>query len=81
VSFKFGVNRWAAAVLLLGLVAGVEAVQVPTPAIPNVQKVGPQVGDPVPDFTLPDQYGASRTLKSLIGPSGLMLVFYRSADW
>jgi hypothetical protein len=35
----------------------------------------------VTDFTLPDQHGRSRTLASLMGPKGLMLVFYRSADW
>ena len=47
----------------------------------DVQTLGPQVGTPVPDFTLPDQLGHARTLKSLMGPKGLMLVFFRSADW
>jgi peroxiredoxin len=28
-----------------------------------------------------DQKGQSRSLASLTGPKGLMLVFYRSADW
>ena len=50
-------------------------------ALPDVQKLGPQIGDPVPEFTLRDQNGQSRTLSSLIGPKGLMLVFFRSADW
>ena len=49
--------------------------------LPDVQKLGPQVGERVPEFTLPDQDGRSRTLQSLMGPNGLMLVFYRSADW
>ena len=53
----------------------------PQPPLPDVQKLGPQVGSRVPDFTLVDQKGQSRTLASLIGPKGLMLVFYRSADW
>jgi peroxiredoxin len=39
------------------------------------------VGTRVPDFSLLDQKGQSRTLSSLMGPKGLMLVFYRSADW
>jgi peroxiredoxin len=30
---------------------------------------------------LPDQTGQSRTFLDLRGPSGLVLVFYRSADW
>ena len=49
--------------------------------LPDVQKLGPQVGTRVPDFTLLDQTGQSRTLTSLVGPKGLMLVFFRSADW
>jgi len=51
------------------------------PVLPDVQKLGPQVGSRVPDFTLFDQKGQSQTLASLMGPKGLMLVFYRSADW
>jgi peroxiredoxin len=51
------------------------------PTLPDVQKLGPQIGTRVPDFTLLDQKGQSRTLASLMGPKGLMLVFYRSADW
>jgi peroxiredoxin len=52
----------------------------PQPVLPDVQKLGPQVGARVADFTLLDQKGQSRTLASLKGPKGLMLVFYRSAD-
>jgi len=53
----------------------------PQPILPDVQKLGPQIGTRVPDFTLLDQKGQSRTLASLTGPKGLMLVFFRSADW
>jgi hypothetical protein len=53
----------------------------PAPPLPDIQKLGPQVGDRVPDFTLTDQRGQPRTLTSLIGPKGAMLVFFRSADW
>jgi peroxiredoxin len=60
----------------------VSAQQTPSPpGLPNVQTLGPQVGSRVPDFTLQDQAGHPRSLKSLMGPKGLMLVFYRSADW
>ncbi len=48
---------------------------------PDVTKLGPQVGEKVPDFALPDQQGHTRTLASLMGPKGLVLVFNRSADW
>ena len=47
----------------------------------DVTKLGPQVGDKVPDFSLADQHGQTRTLASLMGPKGLVLAFNRSADW
>jgi cytochrome oxidase Cu insertion factor (SCO1/SenC/PrrC family) len=55
--------------------------QPPAPALPDIQQLGPKVGERVPDFTLTDTQGRSRTLASLLGPRGLMLVFFRSADW
>lgn len=55
--------------------------QAQSPVLPDVQKLGPQVGSEVPDFKLSDQNGEPRTLQSLMGPKGLMLVFSRSADW
>ena len=50
-------------------------------AQPDVQRLGPQVGQRVPDFTLVDQSGRQRSLQSLMGEKGLILVFSRSADW
>ena len=47
----------------------------------DVTKLGPQVGETVPPFTLTDQTGREHTLQSLMGPNGLVLVFFRSADW
>ena len=47
----------------------------------DVSKLGPKVGAMVPDFNLPDQRGTMRTLQSVMGPKGAMIVFYRSADW
>jgi hypothetical protein len=44
-------------------------------------RTGPEIGQKVPDFTLPDQHGKGRTLADLMGPNGLLLVFSRSADW
>lgn len=42
---------------------------------------GPEPGQRIPDFALPDQNGALRSLADLSGPDGLLLVFHRSADW
>jgi hypothetical protein len=44
-------------------------------------RTGPAIGDKVPDFALYDQHGQPRSLKDLMGPKGLLLVFSRSADW
>lgn len=43
--------------------------------------VGPQPGTVVPAFSLVDQTGATRSLASIMGRRGAMLVFSRSADW
>jgi cytochrome oxidase Cu insertion factor (SCO1/SenC/PrrC family) len=67
----------AAIVILFG--AGTLAQQSATRV--DVSKLGPQVGQQVPDFNLRDQNGQTQTLQTIIGPKGAMLVFIRSADW
>jgi peroxiredoxin len=47
----------------------------------DVSKLGPQVGEMVPDFRLSDQNGKVWTRASIMGPKGALLLFYRSADW
>ena len=47
----------------------------------DVASLGPQVGEEVPAFSLPDQNGNLRTLESISGQKGAMLLFHRSADW
>jgi hypothetical protein len=44
-------------------------------------RTGPNVGERVPDFELADQNGKQWSLHDLMGRSGLLLVFTRSADW
>jgi hypothetical protein len=64
----------AVLVLMLALGAG-GAAQV------DVSTLGPQVGERAPAFRLTDQFGRERTLDSVAGPKGTMLVFFRSATW
>jgi hypothetical protein len=71
----------AVAVMLLVSAGAAMQQTAPQPSLPDVQKIGPQVGSRVPEFTLVDQKGQPRTLASLMGPNGVMLVFFRSADW
>lgn len=43
---------------------------------------GLKVGTAIPqDMAAPDQQGDTRSLKSLMGRSGLILLFTRSLDW
>jgi peroxiredoxin len=81
-------SRFGARLFCVCLIASLAATSAvgqrsgpPAPAAPDVKTLGPQVGDKVPDFRLPDQHGQVRTLSSLMGPKGLILVFNRSADW
>jgi peroxiredoxin len=43
--------------------------------------VGPAVGEKIPSFQAVDQDGRVRTFADLGGPQGLVLLFFRSADW
>ncbi len=48
---------------------------------PDPATLGPAVGRVLPHFQLSDASGSKRSLPSLMGPKGLVLVFFRSADW
>jgi len=81
-------GRYLRAACLLALMAAAAVrppwradVQSQEPSQPDVTRLGPQVGQQVPDFTLADQHGRRRSLASLMGPKGMLLVFNRSADW
>jgi len=63
--------------LFFGACLAVAAALLPAQAV----KYGPAPGQRAADFSLPAQDGRTQTLRSVMGPKGLMLVFYRSADW
>ena len=70
------------ATLIIGLTWMVYApTSTPTRSRVDVSALGPQVGERVPDFSLPDQDGKTWTRQSIMGPNGAMLVFVRSANW
>ncbi len=74
--YTFNTMRGLLHLTVLVVAAAVTAAQAPDP-----QTLGPKVGDRAPDFTLRDQHGTERTLRSTFGPKGAVLVFFRSADW
>ena len=67
-------------ILLVAVAAGVVAAQ-QQPAAVDTSKIGPQVGAVAPAFEGIDQFGNRRSLSSVYGSKGAMLVFFRSADW
>ena len=44
-------------------------------------KTGPDIGSKAPNFEALDQNARVQNLRNISGPNGLILVFYRSADW
>ena len=42
---------------------------------------GIPAGNPAPAFRAKDQFSQEQTLSSLMRPNGLVLLFFRSADW
>jgi hypothetical protein len=64
---------------VLALAPAMAAAQA-APAV-DTRSIGPQIGAAVPAFSGVDQSGTTRTLASVYGPKGAMLVFFRSADW
>jgi hypothetical protein len=67
--------------ILIAFLTAAAAAQTPPPAPVDVDRLGPQVGEIVPDFSAVDQHGRKQTLESIMGPNGAMLVFNRSAGW
>jgi peroxiredoxin len=62
--------------VLLGLVVS------PSSHVKAAEDLGPRIGTRVPDIgNPPDQTGTPRSLQSLMGENGLVLFFFRSADW
>jgi len=55
------------------------ARQQPVPI--DTTAIGPKVGATVPEFSGIDQLGRDQSLSGAMGPKGVMVVFFRSADW
>jgi hypothetical protein len=62
---------WVAPVVLVSALAAQQPVR-PVPL---------KVGERIPEFHAVDQYGKDRRFGDLVGPKGLVLFFYKSADW
>ena len=49
--------------------------------LPDGHRIGPEVGDHLPDFALPDQHGEIVRFHEARGDRPAAVVFYRSAVW
>jgi hypothetical protein len=47
----------------------------------ELMSIGLAVGEKAPTFSAIDQNGHAQTLETLKGPNGMVLLFFRSADW
>jgi hypothetical protein len=60
-------------VVLVSLGAALSLAAQDMPGIP--------AGKLAPSFRARDQFAKEQTLSSLMGPNGVVLLFFRSADW
>lgn len=65
--------------MLALVITALTAMAPQAPADPST--LGPAVGEKLPRFEARDQEGRLRDFDSLKGANGLVLVFFRSADW
>lgn len=49
--------------------------------VPGHSSTTLRVGDKIPEFRAVDQFGEQRDFDNLKGPNGLVMLFFRSADW
>ena len=68
------VVAWAAIVVCAAIVRAQQPVV-------DTSRIGPAVGSAAPAFSGSDQLGRTQTLRSAMATKGVMLVFFRSADW
>lgn len=64
---------------LMAMVSAV--VLLAQPAVAQSHNFGPAIGATLPAVSAPDQAGATRTLASLAGERGTVLLVTRAADW
>lgn len=67
--------------LLLTILIGWMTVSIHAESPQTPLSMGLPIGGKVPPFEVRDQLGRPQTLTSLSGPQGLVLLFFRSADW
>ena len=65
------------ATLAILALTGMAALTAPSSAA----AAGPEVGSKIPEFAAVDQFGNTRNFETLRGENGLLLLFFRSADW
>ena len=78
VAFKTRLQRLVLAVALSLLVCPSLVGQAVAKQLPGAQL---KIGNRIPVLSGVDQFGKQQNFDSLKGPNGLVLLFFRSADW
>jgi hypothetical protein len=74
-------SRMVLPALLPAVVAVVAIALHAQQPVVDTSRIGPAAGSVAPAFSGSDQFGRTQTLQSAMGSKGVMLVFFRSADW
>lgn len=67
--------------ILPGFVGAASAETSAQREVPGNSSSTLKVGDQIPAFRATDQFGNERDFQDLKGPNGLVILFFRSADW
>jgi hypothetical protein len=74
-------NKLRLVVFLFVLAAGGVSISTPPARRSDLQNSTLKTGDTIPELAGIDQFGKPQDFNSLEGPNGLVLLFFRSADW
>ena len=81
-TMRFPVTRFHMVAFGALILAMLLLVGAPPPVSAGAEDLGPAIGTMAPDIgTRPDQIGRPHRLPDLMGRNGLVLFFFRSADW
>jgi hypothetical protein len=74
-------NKLRLVVFLFVLAGGGVWISTPPARPSDLQSPTLKTGDTIPELAGTDQFGKPQDFHSLVGPNGLVLLFFRSADW
>ena len=65
----------------IGVLASTSGQEKPAAGNSVAPAIGLEIGQTAPAFALTDQFGHEQSNQTLKGPKGMVILFFRSADW